>query len=56
MNPKEMAVLQALAALVEDVEYEALPIGGNPELGKLGDLRRAMRDLGWPVTEEEPKS
>lgn len=50
MNPQELAVLQAMAHLLE----EHLASQGKPmrvEEGALGELRQAMRAIGWPVTE-----
>ncbi len=54
MTPLELAVLQAVAAALERnlFIYETKGIL-DPETGDLGELRRAMRAMGWEVTGEK---
>ncbi len=51
MNPLELAVLQAVAALLERVAENDIPGAWNHK--QLADLRRAMRTIGWPVTGDD---
>ncbi len=55
MTPGEMAVVRALAALVEQQFAMGTKAMNRDTPGKIGDLRRAMREIGWPVTENRTK-